>query len=221
MGEQKKLADAEQDRRNYTNYNSVSFEEIIDCQTHLIMEHRVIHCNRCLLHKSDVPADQNVMFYIANCRHVFCVSCRQSFPGCAICNDPNSQLIPINDQMNDMTRMVMTNPGSLLQAMEKSLAFRQMQMSFFTQAAEQKMKEMQNGLKIMANEAMELHKMASEMDQEARNIEAENSKLEMDVKKLEKDIKGMRSAIHSNFLLPRKSPTITRISPHMEPLSRR
>ena len=109
-------------------------------------DHKVLHCNRCLLQKSDVP-DQSLMFYIANCRHVFCLSCRQVFDGCSICNDPKSRLIPINDQMNGVSKLVMTNPGSLLQAMEKSLAFRQMQMSFFTQAAEQKMTAMQNGIK--------------------------------------------------------------------------
>ena len=31
----------------------------------------------------------------------------------------------------------------------------------------------------------------------------------------------MRSALHSNFLLPRRSPTVTRISPHLEAFSRR
>ena len=110
------------------------------------MDHKVIHCNRCLVHKSDVP-DQRLIFYLANCRHVFCASCRQAFQGCAICNDPNSQMIPINDQMNGTTKLVMTNPGSLLQAMEKSLKFQEMQSSFFNQACEQKMLEMQNGLK--------------------------------------------------------------------------
>ena len=65
----------------------------------------------------------------------------------------------------------------------------------------------------MANEAMEIHKMATETNQEADYLEAENFKLETEVKKLERDIKGMRSAINTNFVLPRRSPTVTRISP--------
>ena len=73
----------------------------------------------------------------------------------------------------------------------------------------------------MANEAMELHKMSSQAEQEARHIEAENSTLEMELKKLEKEIKGMRSALNSNFLLPRRSPTVTRISPNLGAFSRR
>ena len=65
----------------------------------------------------------------------------------------------------------------------------------------------------MANEAMQIHKMATETNQEADYLEAENFKLETELKKLERDIKGMRSAINTNFLLPRRSPTVTRISP--------
>ena len=65
----------------------------------------------------------------------------------------------------------------------------------------------------MANEAMEIHKMATETNQEAEYLEAENFKLETELKKLERDIKGMRSAINTNFVLPRRSPTVTRISP--------
>ena len=38
---------------------------------------------------------------------------------------------------------------------------------------------------------------------------------------MEKELKGMRSAIHSNFLLPRRSPTVTRISPSLGAFSRR
>lgn len=109
------------------------------------MDHKVLHCNRCLLHKTDA-SDQGFLFYIANCRHVFCASCRQASPGCFICNDSKAQLIPINERMNGNTRLVMTNPGSLLGAMEKSLAFHQMQTSFFNQAAEQKMTAMQKEL---------------------------------------------------------------------------
>ena len=65
----------------------------------------------------------------------------------------------------------------------------------------------------MANEAMEIHKMASKANQEADYLEAENFKLETELKKLEREIKGMRSAINTNFVLPRRSPTVTRISP--------
>ena len=65
----------------------------------------------------------------------------------------------------------------------------------------------------MANEAMEIHKMATETNQEADYLEAENFKLETEIKKLERDVKGIRSAINTNFVLPRRSPTVTRISP--------
>ena len=110
------------------------------------MDHLILHCNRCLLHKTDAP-DQGLLFYIANCRHVFCASCLQaSQHQCFVCNDPRSQFIPIDDRMNANTKLVMTNPGVLLQAMEKSLAFQQMQTNFFNQAAEKKMAEMQSAL---------------------------------------------------------------------------
>ena len=65
----------------------------------------------------------------------------------------------------------------------------------------------------MANEAMEIHKMVTETNQEADYLDAENFKLETEIKKLERDVKGMRSAINTNFVLPRRSPTVTRISP--------
>lgn len=109
------------------------------------MDHKVLHCNRCLLHKTDA-SDPGFLFYITNCRHVFCAGCRQASQGCFICNNPKAQLIPINERMNGNTSLVMTNPGSLLGAMEKSLAFHQMQTSFFNQAAEQKMTAMQKEL---------------------------------------------------------------------------
>ena len=73
----------------------------------------------------------------------------------------------------------------------------------------------------MANEAMEIHKMAGKANQEADYLKAENFKLETELKKLEREIKGMRSAINTNFVLPRRSPTVTRISSGSLPPGRR
>ena len=75
------------------------------------MDHLILHCNRCLLHKTDAP-DQGLLFYIANCRHVFCASCLQaSQHQCFVCNDPRSQFIPIDDRMNGNTKLAAIGDG--------------------------------------------------------------------------------------------------------------
>merc|ERR1711874_220244 len=153
---------------------------------------RMIVCNRCLLFKSDAP-DQSLLYYIANCGHVFCANCRETCQGCFVCQNPNVHFSAIDESMKSDMKLILAGPEAVCRAFEQSLSFQNMHMNLFHDSTEKKINAMQKAVQDLEKDCGELKKMASIAIDEANTLEAENARLEAEVKNLEGEISSMRS----------------------------
>ena len=104
-------------------------------------------CNRCLLFKSDSP-DQNLLYHIGNCGHVFCSNCRQMYQGCFVCQNHEARFTAIDENLRADMKLILTSPEVLCRAFEQSLSFQNMHMTLFQDSTEQKINAMQKAVQV-------------------------------------------------------------------------
>ena len=109
---------------------------------------KMLVCNRCLLFKSDSP-DQNLLYHIGNCGHVFCSNCRQMYQGCFVCQNHEARFTAIDENLRSDMKLVLTSPEVLCRAFEQSLSFQNMHMTLFQDSTEQKINAMQKAVQVI------------------------------------------------------------------------
>ena len=107
-----------------------------------------IHCNRCLLHQKEAT-NQSIDLFVYGCGHIFCRQCLNSGTGkqCYVCKAPNPTSTPINSNLSEDMKCIMSSPASLLKAIEQNLGFQKMQGKIFAELSEKRITEMEQELK--------------------------------------------------------------------------